>query len=888
MRWSSVRSFAAGLFRRRRLENEMAEEIRAHIEARASDLERSGLGPAEAQRRARVEFGAIERYKEEVREARGLGLVDQLRSGMIWGLRGMRRAPAFTAVAAISLALGIGANTAVFSVVNAVLLRPLPFHNGNQLVWLWSTDPKNPAARSISYRDFVDIRAQTRSLESLASWYGYEMVLTGAFEPQRVQVMVVFGDLFSVLGVPPALGTTFRAERDESPERAVVLSHRFWVERYGSDPTIVGRGVTLSGNSYRVLGVMPRGFQFPLQTLPVDLWAALGPEQFADVPQMRRSARLMDGIGRLRDDIAIERAQAELDVVASRLSAQYPESNTGIGARIVPAAEHVVEGVSRPLLVLFGAVAVVLLIACVNVANLLLARATSRRREIALRSALGAGRARIAAQLLIESLMLAMLGGAVGGLIAIWGVDALVALVPGDLPRADEIGVDTAVLGFTLLASLATGLVFGLAPAWHASKVDLASVLQEGGRTVSESPRARWLRGALVVAEIALAVVLLTGATLFMATFWRLQQPPEGFDARNVLTFDVTWPWEKYSFEQSGEKFRELQAALQAVPGVLGAAAGLQLPDRGGPATDVLFPYLEIEGRPVPADARPRTASISSQPGYFRTLRIPVIKGRDFNDRDALKSPPVVIINESLARTHFGDQNPIGKRLKLDLWLLFGDEKPMREIVGVVADVKHSGLAAGARPVVYVPFAQRPFNFSYVVVRTDGEPARFVSAVSAAVRSVDKNQPIYDVKSLDERIGASVGRERFSALLLAIFAGLALLLAAVGLYGVLSYTVSQQTHEMGLRLALGAEASDVLGLVIRYGLKLVAAGLAIGIVGAAALTGLVEGLLFGVSPSDPLAHAIVIIILTLVAVAACWLPARRAARVDPVVALRYE
>jgi putative ABC transport system permease protein len=469
-----------------------------------------------------------------------------------------------------------------------------------------------------------------------------------------------------------------------------------------------------------------------------------------------------------------------------------------------------------------------------------------------------------------------------------WGVEALVRLVPGDLPRADEIGVDRFVLGFTLLASLLTGLVFGLAPAWHASKVDLTAALQDGGRTMSDSAPARTLRGMLVVVEVALAVILLTGATLFITSFWRLNQKPQGFDPHNVLTFDVTWPWEKYSRERAGDKFRELQARLKEIPGVRGAAAGFQLPDRGGPATEAIFPYLEIEGRTVAESQRPRTASVRSQPGYFSTLGIPLIKGRDFDEHDTLDAPRVVIINESLARTYFGDENPIGKRLKLDLWLIFGDQKPMREIVGVAADVTHQGLDTSARPLVYIPFPQVPFNMSYVVVKTDGDPAAFVGAVREAVHSVDKDQPIYDVKTLEQRIGMSVAQERFSALLLTIFSALALVLAAIGLYGVLSYNVAQRTHEMGVRLALGAEAGDVLRLVIRHGMKLIAAGLVIGIAGALALTGLVKGLLFGVTPSDPLTHVIVVLVLTVVAILACWIPARRAAKVDPIVALRYE
>jgi putative ABC transport system permease protein len=880
-------SRVANVFRPANVDRVLDEEITFHIESRIDELIAGGMTRADAEAMARRQFGNRLGVREASLDVKLLPWLEHLIRDVRHGLRSLRRAPIFAAVAIVTLALGIGANTAIFSVVNAVLLKPLPYKDGSRLVWLWSTDPKNPAAMSVSYPDFVNIRAQSRSLASLAAWYGYEMVLTGGEEPQRVQVAVVAGDLFSVLGVPPELGTTFRAEPD-STERAIVLSHRFWAEQLGSDPTIVGRALTLSGKSYTVVGVMPRGFQFPIQTLAIDIWATHGNEQFVDIPQMSRGARMQDAIGRLSDGIELDAAQAELDVVASRLSRQYPDSNGGVGLRIVPATEHVVGRVSRPLLVLFAAVACVLLIACVNVAGLLLARATDRRREIALRSALGAGRSRIALQLVIESLLLALIGGAIGGLMATWGVDALVALAPGDLPRANEIGVDRAVLAFTLLASLATGLVFGVAPAWHASKVDLTAALQEGGRTVSDSARAPRLRGALVVAEIALAVLLLTGATLFMTTFWRLQQAPQGFDARNVVTFDVTWPWEKYSFEQSGEKFRELQTALLTVPGIRGAAAGMQLPDRGGPATDAVFPYLEIEGRPVPRNARSRTGNIASQPGYFRTLGIPLMKGRDFTDRDSPDAPPVAIINESLARTFFGDEDPIGKRLKLDLWILFGDKTPMREIVGVAGDVKHAGLPGAARPLVYIPLAQRPFNMSYVVVKTDGDPLRLVPAIRAAVRSVDSDQPIYDVMTLEERIGMSVGQERFNALLLGVLAGLALLLAAVGLYGVLSYTVAQRTHEMGVRLALGAEGNDVLGLVLRHGLKLIAAGLVIGIAGALVLTRLIEGLLFGVSTSDPRTHLIVVIVLTVVAVAACWIPARRAAHVDPIVALRYE
>ncbi|MCI0490161.1 MAG: ABC transporter permease [Blastocatellia bacterium] len=811
--------------------------------------------------------------------------MERLLQNLRYSVRMLRKNPGFTVVAVLTLALGIGANTAIFSVIDAVLLRPLPFKESERLVAVWSTTERDPQSKPhVSFPDLADWRAQSRSFESLSGWFIYEFTLTGSGEPVRAKGAGVDGDLLALLAVAPELGRTFRPEDDH----VVVLGHSLWQRRFNSDTSIVDRNITLNGESYTVVGVMPQGFRFPIEADPVDLWATWDYAKHPG-PAQKRDARLFEVIGRLRPSVTLVQAQAELDGIAAALRERYPDTNEDIGARIIPAAENLVGVYRRALLVLFGAVAFVLLIACVNVANLLLAKASGRRREMAVRAALGASRSSLTLQLLTESLLLALAGGALGCLIAMWGVDALIALNPDYLPGANRIGVDGRVLTFTLLASLATGVLFGLAPAWHASKIDLTTALKDSDRTVTEGAGRRRLRSTLVIVEVALSMALLAGAALLINSFWRLRQVDPGFDSRNVLTFRLSLPYEKYDAPQSGEFFRQLQTRLQAQSGVRAASTIFPLPLNGDPVFDSLDASfdmrLDIEGRPVRASERPRVDGRTVQPDYYRAMGIRLAGGRDFNERDDAQATKVAIINETLARLHFPGEDPIGKRIRLNSVFVQG-EPPLREIVGIVGDVKHHNLSMETRPEVYVPLAQDPFQEFFVVMKAESDPHRFVGAIRSEVQALDRDLPIYDVHALDERLGAATAQERFTTVLIAIFAALALALTAVGLYSVMSYTVAQRTHEIGIRQALGAQARDVLKLVIGQGAALVSIGAVIGLIASFALTRSIESLLFGVSATDPMTFALVTLLLAGVALAALYIPARRATRVDPVVALR--
>jgi len=761
-----------------------------------------------------------------------------------FGLRMLLKSPSVSVVATIALALGIGANTAIFSVVNAVLLRPLPFPNPDALVVLFETDSaRGQMSRSHSYPNFFDIRAQNTVFEKVACYHGSDAILTGHGEPARLQGTVVTADLFPLLGVAPMLGRTFLPDEDKPSEtgRVVILSHGLFQRRFNGDPSILNQSITLDGVSYTVVGVMPRSFEFPIQNDPVDLWTTISGDASGEEPvTTQRGAHFLRVVGRLKQGVTQEQAQAELTTIGARLEQQYPDTNTHKSLRLDPALKALVGDVRPALLILLGAVACVLLIACANVANLLLARATSRHKEMAIRAALGASRTRVIRQLLTESVLLSLLGGAVGLLLAVWWSDLLVALGKEDIPRAADVGMDWRVLGFTLGVSLLTGLIFGLAPAFHSSKTELVETLKDGGRGTSEGARRSFVRNVLVVAELAIAVVLLVGAGLLIQSLWRLRNVNTGLQPDNVLTFNATVPEVKYNSDRQAQFFIDLKKNLETTPGVQSASSIFPLPLSG----ERFVISFEIEGRPMAPKDHPSAEFFTTGVDYFKTMGIPITKGRDFNERDKHGSTPVAIVTETFARQYFPNEDPIGKRIKPGISSIEGEDSTMREIVGVVGDVRNIDLSTESKAAYYVPQTQVPFSQMVTVVKTINEPHSLVSAVTKQVAAMDEDVPLFDVKTMQEFLSASVTAPRFNTTLLSIFAGVALVLTIVGLYGVMSYSVAQRTNEIGIRLALGAQSRDVLLMVVKQGSALILVGLVLGLAGAFALTRLIATLLF--------------------------------------------
>jgi putative ABC transport system permease protein len=804
-----------------------------------------------------------------------------------FGLRMLLKSPSISIVATIALALGIGANTAIFSVVNAVLLRPLPFPESESLVSVFETDRQRGLERGThSYPNFFDIRAQNTVLERVACFHGGDYILSGRGEPARLQGSVVTSDLFPILRVQPILGRTFLPDDDKPSEsgRVVILSQPLFQKRFNSDPSIVNQAITLNGISFTVVGVMPAGFEFPIQNDPVELWTTIAGDASGETPvTAQRGAHFLQVIGRLKPGVTQEQAQAELTAIASRLEQQYPDTNTHRSLRVDSALKALVGDIRPTLLILLGAVACVLLIACANVANLLLARATSRHKEMAIRAAMGASRLRVIRQLLTESVLLSLLGGAVGLLLAVWWSDLLIALGKEDIPRALHVGIDLRVLGFTLGVSILTGVIFGLAPAFHSSKRELIDALKEGGRGTSEGARRNKVRSALVVSELAIAVVLLVGAGLLIKSLWRLQKVNSGLQPQNVLTFNVGLP-EKYNYEKQARFFIDLKSRLEALPGVQSASSVLPLPLSG----DRFVISFEIEGRPMAPKDHPSGDFFAAGVGYFRAMGIPIIKGRDFDDRDRYGSTPVVIITETLARQFFPNEDPIGKRIKPGINTIEGDKTTMREIIGVVGDVRNRSLDTAPKQAYYVPQTQVPFDQMVMVVKTLDDPHNLISAATKQVAAMDQDIPVFGVKTMEEYLSTSVAAPRFSTTLLTIFAGVALVLTVVGLYGVMSYSVAQRRNEIGIRLALGAQSRDVLLMIVKQGSLLIGLGLVIGLSGAFALTRLIASMLFGVTAKDPLTFTAVGALLAAVALLACYVPAWRATKVDPMEALRYE
>ncbi|MDQ3802556.1 MAG: ABC transporter permease [Acidobacteriota bacterium] len=795
------------------------------------------------------------------------------------------KSPGVSAVAVVALTLGIGANTAIFSVVNAVLLRPLPYKDPERLVRL-SEDSERVPQMSVAYPNFLDWREQQTVFEQMAAMQLQSYNLSGGGEAERLSGRNVSPEFFSVLGVAPALGRTFTEEENaRGRERVVVLSHGLWQRRFGGDKGILGRAVTLNGEPFTVVGVLPRGF---LYGSPTDVFVPIG----SALDEMMMSSRgYHPGIyvlARLKDGVGLERAREEMKAIAARLAAQYPASNSGNTVRMQPLGEYFVGEIRPSLLILLAAVGMVLLIACANVANLLLARAAARGREIAIRTALGASRLRIVRQLLTESVTLALAGGVCGLLLALWGVDLLRSLTADNLPPTAEVGLDANVLLFTLAVSLVTGVAFGLAPALQASRMDLNTSLKEGGRSQSGGVGRQRMRNILVVAEVALSLLLLIGAGLMLKSFFRLRQAEIGFNPQNLLTMQVSRTVGKGEDPaRAAAFFDQLRERLEATPGVGAAAYTGGMPMLGAPDTSVM-----VAGRPAPEPGKaPQAVLFITSPGYLEAMGIRLVRGRFFDEHDDANSQLVAVVDEAFARIIFPGEDPVGQRLK------GGGDVPDAEIVGVVEHVNNYGLNVpeAVQPQLYYAFKQVPKNYMadalgnvYVAVRTSGDPAALVPAVRREAQALDPAQPLYNINTMEEVLAQSVATQKLSMLLLGLFAGVALALAAVGLYGVMSYTVTQRRHEIGVRMALGARPSDVLRMVVGQGMLLTAVGIGVGLLGALAATRLMASLLYGVSATDPATFAGIPLVLASVALAANYIPARRAMKVDPMEALRYE
>jgi len=863
------------LFRRGQVEAELNEELRYHLERQIEVNTAAGMSVEEARYAALRAMHGLDQRKEECRDMRRVRLIEDLWQDFRFGLRSLLKRPGFTAIALLALALGIGANTAIFSLVNAVILQPLPYRDPDRLISVYGTRNRSTQG-SVGPTDFLDYRSQNKTFEQFAA-SGSTMLpmnLTGSGEPERLNASIITGNYFDTFGVRPALGRGFSLENEKTgQDHVTVLSHAFWQTRFGGDPNIVNKTINLDGKAYEVLGVMPAEVVLPQ---PAQLWV---PINFDADPEMKmRNARFLRGIGRLKEGVTLDQAQTDTDLIAAQLEQQYPDSNTGWSLRLIPLREILVGGSRTMLFILFGAVGFVLLIACANVANLLLVRAAARQKEIAMRTALGASRLRIIRQMITESLLLAIFGGALGALLAVAGVKLLVSLGEDNIPRTANVKIDATVLAFTLLISLATGLLFGLAPAIRTMKENLVDALKDGIRGGSEATVKNRTRSLLVVFESAIAVMLLIGAGLLIRSLVALQNVDPGFDPNNVLTLRVDLPRQKYNTpEKASNFFEQLETRVAGLPGVEAVGLITDLP-LSGEARDM--PY-RVEGRPATSDI----AFVDFRrvnKNYFSAMRIPLRRGRNFSEQEVRQSDKAIVVSQAFVDSVFPNEEALGKRLII--WS--GIRNEPYEIIGIVGDTRYQSLQGEPSATMYVP--TRELLFVNLVIRTQGDPLSLVGGVRKEVNALDPDQPIAAIRPMTEWVAMSAAGARYRTTLLGLFALLAMILAATGIYGVMSYSVAQRTQEIGVRMALGARPLDVLKLVVRQGMMLALIGVIVGLAGALALTRVMSSLLFGVTERDPITFGVVAALLIVVAFIACFVPARRATKVDPLVALRYE
>jgi putative ABC transport system permease protein len=797
-----------------------------------------------------------------------------------FAVRMLLKRPGFTVIVVLTLALGIGANTTIFSAIDAVLLNPLPYKNPDRLVVVWETNKQSGDRNEVAIGNFRDWRSRNQVFDQLASLFYTDMNISGVGEPQRIKSCVVSTNFFQTLGVQPMLGRSFLPE-EENPGRpfTIILSHDLWQRMFGADPNLINKSLTLNGHPVAVIGVMPPGFELQFPTsMRVEMWVPM----VIGEGDLDRSMNFLYTLARLKQGVTREQAQAEMSLIASQLQQQYPETNADRGVKVVPLHKQVVGNVESYLYMLFAAVGFVLLIACANVAGLLLARVTTRHKEVAIRLALGASRWRLMRQLLTESLILSVVSGLLGLLVAYGGIKLLLALTPSEVPRLHEIGLHVSVFLWTLAISVVTGLLFGLAPALQASKPDLNEALKDSSGRNPGSAQGSGLRNLLVISEVAVALLLLVGAGLMTKSFVRLQQVKPGFEATNRISMYIALPTQKYRRQQVNNFYNQLIERVRNLPGVESVGGIDPLPLSSNNLTTTFL----VEGAPVVAVAdRPDVGRRVVTPDYFQTMSIPVLKGRSFTEQDRDNTPNVIVVNEALASRYWPNQDAIGKRLGFE-------EEPgkqvWREIVGVVGNVRHKALETEAMPEVYFPYQQLPGNFMNLVVHTTSEPASMIPAIRSQILSIDKDQPVSDVMTMDQRLARSVASSRFVTLLLSSFSVLALGLAALGIYGVMAYLVAQRTQEIGVRIALGAQRHDVLKLVVGKGMALAVIGTTIGLGASVAVTRLMRSLLFEVTPTDWLTFLTASLILLSVALLACYLPARRATKVDPLTALRCE